>query len=196
MADLRLRRLWHLGVRLRVSLGLEHRVPPKVSRAARWDDLTGHSAVECDDVGAGAGTKGKDCLRVRRLVVVGSEQVVETNVAGLLEEPFYVWPWEAVERVEAERSILCDDRAANLRGGKLALFRRDLVGLALQLRQVDLLIGEREGQAACITATALGEEELDLLELLGVAGDKCDQPRKKSVGTTRAKFRLVSQENA
>ena len=115
-------------------------------------------------------------------------------MAGLLEEPFYVWPWQAVERVEAERSILCDDRAANLRGGKLALFRRDLVGLALQLRQVDLLIGEREGQAACITATALGEEELDLLELLGVAGDKCDQPRKKSVGRRGQNFALSAKK--
>jgi hypothetical protein len=90
------------------------------------------------------------------------------------------WLHAPIECIEAERRVLCDDGTTHSLCSELALFGRNFQRLALQLRQVNLLVGQHKRQRASISVwRGLGEEELDFLELLGIPGDKGDEQLRR-----------------
>ena len=69
-----------------------------------------------------------------------------------------------IECIETQGRVLGDDSAAHPLCRKLALLGRNLQRLALQLRQVNLLVGQHKWQRASIAIWCrLGKEVLDLL---------------------------------
>jgi len=62
-------------------VGLKDWVPPEVQRAPRWDDNAVCPSVKEAHLAARPRTHRKESLGIRRLVVVGRQQVVQPFVA-------------------------------------------------------------------------------------------------------------------
>mmetsp|Transcript_24710 Transcript_24710/g.70315 ORF Transcript_24710/g.70315 Transcript_24710/m.70315 type:complete len:227 (+) Transcript_24710:11-691(+) len=161
MRDRVLVRLRHLGIRLAAALlRLEDGVPAEVGRPSRWHDLAPRPPIENVDLAARAGSEGEDTLRIRALILVANQELVQAVVAKLVQEPLDVRPRQAPEGIVAETGVLAHHWALHLQRRQLALLHRDLLGVGpLELGQVDLPVGEIEGHL-------LGTGIEDLLHLL------------------------------
>mmetsp|Transcript_26728 Transcript_26728/g.46716 ORF Transcript_26728/g.46716 Transcript_26728/m.46716 type:complete len:250 (+) Transcript_26728:33-782(+) len=174
MADGILRVFCHLGVCLAVGLvWLEHGVPPKVKRTTRWHNLALRSTIEYVHLRARPCAQREDALRVRALVLVRRQHIVQAVVSALLEEPLDVRARQPTQRIEAQVRVLAHDRPACLDRGETALFYCDFLRLALQLRQVQLGICQRKGERRLARA----QNARHFLELLGIARHECESWR-------------------
>ena len=101
-------------------------------------------------------------------------------MARLLQEPLDVGTGQAVERVEAEQRVLAHDGASGGGRGEDALLPRDVLGLALELGQVQGAVADGEGQRR-----AGVEDGRHLLEFFGVAGDEGELRLRRERGHAR-----------
>ena len=88
-----LHRLVHLRVRLVVPCRFEHRIPPKVRGSPRRYDFPVCGAGENLRFAPRPVDVGEDALRVRGLVLVPGEHLVQSIVPELIEEPLDVRSW-------------------------------------------------------------------------------------------------------
>mmetsp|Transcript_6339 Transcript_6339/g.27919 ORF Transcript_6339/g.27919 Transcript_6339/m.27919 type:complete len:251 (-) Transcript_6339:25-777(-) len=167
-----LHRLVHLRVRLLETVGLEHGIPSKVRRPPRRHDRPVGCAHENLRLAFRSVDVREDALRVRALVRVPRQHLVQALVPELIQEPLDVRSGQAVEGVVAEARVLDERRAVDLPGGEHDLLLGDVLGFALKLGEVHLARLERE-----LIRVLLAEDGADLLQLVLIASHECDRHR-------------------
>lgn len=70
-----------------MSIRLKYRIPSEVGGSSCRHDLSGASAVEDDRLVARTSDVTEDALGVGGLVRVSGEEIIQTDMASLLEEP-------------------------------------------------------------------------------------------------------------
>eukprot|EP00968_Pinguiococcus_pyrenoidosus_P001520 scaffold69_cov248-Pinguiococcus_pyrenoidosus.AAC.14 len=170
VADLILRLLGHLRVGPALSfVWLEDRIPSEIRRASGRHDPPRCAPVEEMHLLPRSRRVREQASCEGALVLEAAEHSVQAIVAQGLEEPLDVDAGEPFQSVEAKGGVLNHHGPQDLLCSQQALLSSDLLGIALQLGQINLLIRHPERQ--------LGprlQNLNDLLQLVGVARDERD----------------------
>merc|ERR1712166_262589 len=137
------------SVRDAIFDALVHLSIPKVCRASRLHNPA--LCAACEDLRwlARTSTVGKCAQSICRFVFKSVEHPIQPVMAELFKEPLDIRTRQPLHRVVAQAGVLDQDSLAclHLSSSQSAFLGRDLVWLALQLRQVDFLRADRKALA-------------------------------------------------